>query len=123
MTTVVRYSKHGRSRTSRVVTSIDVSNRRPQPEHISLRLPRFRRTQSFKVFSFSCPERVNAAPLAAVQIGWAPASAEPVREHLRREPSGRTRFVQQARRWRLRLGAATTDNHAVRRCLCAWPDL
>ena len=54
ITTVVRNSMQGRSRTSR---SLDVmralSNLRPHPEHTSFRLPRFRRTQSFSVFALS----------------------------------------------------------------------
>ena len=53
MTTVVRYSKHARSRTSRSVTSAGSAIRAPQPEQISLRLPRFRRTHSFNVLAFS----------------------------------------------------------------------
>src|ERR1700728_4405306 len=53
MTTVVRNSMHGRSRTSRSLTSCAVSSFRPHPEQISFRLPRFRRIHSFSVFAFS----------------------------------------------------------------------
>ena len=48
ITTVVRYSKQGRSRTSRSYTSAIPCTRRPQPEHTKARLPRFRRTHNFK---------------------------------------------------------------------------
>ncbi len=53
ITTVVRNFKQGRSRTSRSVTSAGSAILRPQPEQISRRLPRFRRTHSFNVLAFS----------------------------------------------------------------------
>src|SRR5712664_531624 len=53
MTTVVRNSMHGRSRTSRSRTSCAFSSFRPHPEQISFRWPRFRRIHSFSVLACS----------------------------------------------------------------------
>src|SRR5229473_4578387 len=53
ITTVVRNSKHARSRTSRSYTSWISLTRCPHPEHISLRFPDFRRTHSFKALARS----------------------------------------------------------------------
>src|SRR6516165_9099954 len=53
ITTVVRNSKQGRSRTSRSYVSYTSLSFRPQPEHTSLRFPRFRRTHSFSVLASS----------------------------------------------------------------------
>src|SRR6266851_770445 len=53
MTTVVRNSMHGRSRTSRSRTSCAFSSFRPHPEQISFRWPRFRRIHSFSVLAGS----------------------------------------------------------------------
>jgi len=50
-TTVVRYSKHGRSRTSRSYTSAISLTPRPHPEQTHL--PAFRRTHSFSSFAGS----------------------------------------------------------------------
>src|SRR6267154_1597780 len=53
ITTVVRNSPHGRSRTSRSVVSAGSAILRPQPEQISRRFPRFRLTHNFNVLAFS----------------------------------------------------------------------
>src|SRR6516165_4016346 len=53
ITTVVRNSKQGRSRTSRSYVSYTSLSFRPQPEHTSLRFPRFRRTHNFSVLASS----------------------------------------------------------------------
>ena len=53
ITTVVRYSKHGRSRISRSQTSAISLTPRPQPEHTSFRSPDLRRTHSLSVFASS----------------------------------------------------------------------
>ena len=53
ITTVVRYSKQGRSRTSRSVTSAGSAILCPHPEQVNRRLPRFRGTHSFNVLAFS----------------------------------------------------------------------
>src|SRR6266478_4692056 len=57
ITTVVRNSKHARSRTSRSYTSWISLTRRPHPEHVSFRFPDFRRTHSLRALarsSISC---------------------------------------------------------------------
>src|ERR1035441_9907340 len=51
ITTVVRYSKQGRSHTSRSYAVTISRTRCPQPEHTSLRFPRFRRTHKRRVFA------------------------------------------------------------------------
>ena len=53
ITTVVRNSPHGKSRTSRSVVSDGSEMRALQPEQISRRFPRLRRTHSFEVLAFS----------------------------------------------------------------------
>src|SRR6185437_15140406 len=53
ITTVVRNSPHGRSRTSRSVVSVGSAIRRPHLEQSSRRLPRLRRTHNLKVLAFS----------------------------------------------------------------------
>src|SRR5713101_5143872 len=53
ITTVVRNSPQGRSRTSRSVVSAGSAILRPHPEQMSRRFPRFRLTHSFRVLAFS----------------------------------------------------------------------
>ena len=53
MTTVVRNSPHGKSRTSRSLQSCASLNFRPHPEQISFRFPRLRRTHKRSVLAVS----------------------------------------------------------------------
>ncbi len=53
MITVVRYSPHGKSRTSRSLASCAPLNFRPHPEQISFRFPGWRRTHKRKALAAS----------------------------------------------------------------------
>src|ERR1700683_2970213 len=50
---MVWYFRHGRSRTSRCLTSSIFVQRPPHPEHTRTLFPRFRRTHNFSVRAFS----------------------------------------------------------------------
>lgn len=53
MNTALWNSPHARSRTARSLTSQTSLNFRPQPEHSTFRLPRWRRIHSFSVLACS----------------------------------------------------------------------